>query len=103
MATNDGTKYEGEPMGEEELARLAWLLAQPVDFDELIENGVLEKHGSWYVIRDRERVPEQLMRRANAFKTPNLVRFSKHSTKLWDSIKRTRPELARRVEAEPGG
>ncbi len=67
-----------QPMSPEELARLTEMFATPIDFDELIAQGVLEKKGAWYVIKDMSRLPEHARRKIKQLKSPNLVQFHKH-------------------------
>jgi len=68
-----------------ELTEVARLLATTIDFDALIREGVLEKLGSWYLIRDADRLPKVAMERAYAVKTgPDgsaLVRFTSESSR----------------------
>ena len=62
-------------MTKDEVLRLAKLHATPIDFDALIEQGVLEKKGAWYAILDMERLPEHAKRRVKSLKSPNLAKF----------------------------
>ena len=75
--TNEIQDPDYTPMTKEEIVRLAKLFAKPIDFDSLVEQGVLERKGKWYAILDMERLPEHARRKMIAAKTPNLVRFSK--------------------------
>jgi hypothetical protein len=58
--------------------------ATPIDFDQLIADGILRKHGRKYEILDLERLPEHAIRKiriiATSRKTPNhVVSFHKTS------------------------
>lgn len=44
----------------EEIEKRIQLLRTPIDFEDLIEAGVLRQEGSWYQIVDPERVPGHL-------------------------------------------
>lgn len=45
-------------------------LATPIDFDQLIANGVLRKtKGGWYQVLDGRKLPSALMKRAHRMKT----------------------------------
>lgn len=43
-----------------EVERRRKMLEMPVDFDSLIEAGVLAQQGAWYRVLDPDRVPEHL-------------------------------------------
>ncbi len=75
MANDRTVPDDFTPMTREEVLRLAKLHATPIDFDALIEQGVLEKKGAWYAILDMDRLPEHAKRRVKSLKTPNLVKF----------------------------
>lgn len=47
--------------GRDELVEQARLLATPIAYDALIRDGVIEKRGSWYAIKDPERAPGACM------------------------------------------
>jgi hypothetical protein len=61
----------------EELSRLAELIATPIDFAELIADGVLvERGGGWYEVLDYERLPEHARQKIVEVEAPNLVKFA---------------------------
>lgn len=47
-------------LSREEVERRIKLLNTPVDFERLIEDGVLARDGAWFRILDHERVPQHL-------------------------------------------
>jgi hypothetical protein len=51
------TKKPHTIMTTEELQELLKEAATPIDFEELIQAGVLEKRGSWYAIRKFDELP----------------------------------------------
>ena len=56
------------------------LLAQPVDFDQLVADGVLRRKGSGYLVLDMDRLPEAAsvkMRSAKQTKEGVVCRFAK--------------------------
>jgi hypothetical protein len=64
----------------EELLEKAKQLAMPINFEALIEDGVLERKGGWYKILDITRLPEYAKAQIVVFCTDGKVKFSK-STK----------------------
>ena len=63
----------------EEVERTLNVLSTPIDFDGLIEAGVLEKRGVWYKILKMDKLPEHVKRRVIANKKTKdgaVVRFS---------------------------
>lgn len=50
-------KKQYVPMTAEEWEEKVRELATPIDFDALIRNGVLEKHGAWYKILNMNELP----------------------------------------------
>lgn len=69
---------DNQLISREELAKLMEMARTPIDFDGLIEQGVLEKKGRWYIIKDMSRLPEHARRKIKRLKSPNLVQFRKH-------------------------
>lgn len=68
----------------DELAEIARLLATPIDFDALTREGVLEKHGGWYLVKDFERLPKGALKRAHAMKSGpdgTLFKFTSESAR----------------------
>jgi hypothetical protein len=59
------------------LLELIKMAAAPVNFDQLIANGVLRKYGTRYEVLDLARLPEHARRKVRAItrsrETPNLV------------------------------
>ena len=59
------------------LLELIKLAASPIDFDQLIADGVLRKHGKRYELLDLARLPEHARRKirivTTSSKTPNPV------------------------------
>ncbi len=68
-----------ENISREEMIQIVKQLATPIDLDQLIEKGVLVKHGAWYEVRDWEQLPSNANRQVQEVKqTPNgkfLVKF----------------------------
>jgi len=50
----------------DELIEQARLLATPIDFEAVISEGIIEKRGDWYAIRDPERLPAHAWKRGYA-------------------------------------
>jgi hypothetical protein len=44
-------------------------LATPIDFDQLIEDGILEKDGAWYKIRDPKSLPKHASMKIKSIQT----------------------------------
>jgi hypothetical protein len=75
------------------LLELLKLAATPIDFDHLIAEGVLRKHGAKYELLDLARLPEHARRKiriiATSRKTPNpVVSFHKPSKQMIQQAKR---------------
>lgn len=68
-------------MDREEFERLRELLSTPIDFDRLVEEGVLEKAGTWWKVLDMSRLPEHARRQIVEIRAggdgPGFVRFSR--------------------------
>jgi hypoxanthine phosphoribosyltransferase len=47
---------------------LAQTLATPIDFEQLIADGILKKWGAWYQVLDWKRLPEHVRQKANTMK-----------------------------------
>lgn len=72
----------------EGLLNHAKILATPIDFDRLINDGILKKKGAWYEILDMERLPEHAKNRISAvlFDGRRKVRFSKTRKSVQDAV-----------------
>ncbi len=69
----------------EELEQHARELATPIDFDALIEAGIIEKHGAWYKILKKDELPTHVNKKIYKVKTSDkgtLVQFRKPSKRL---------------------
>ena len=70
------------------------LLAQPIDFDQLVADGVLRRKGSGYLVLDLDRLPEAArikMRSAKQTKEGVVFKFTKTTkaaSKLLRKLKR---------------
>ena len=69
----------GSIMSKEEFEQKLRDLATPIDFDSLIRDGILEKHGSWYKILSMERLPSWAKAQIKQLRSSNqketLVKF----------------------------
>jgi hypothetical protein len=75
------------------LLELLKMAATPIDFDQLIADGVLRKHGGRYELLDLARLPEHARRKiriiATSRKTPNpVVSFQKPSKQVVQQAKK---------------
>jgi hypothetical protein len=52
-------------------------LAKPVDFDELVSNGVLEKKGAWYKIPLMANLPRHVRDRMTEYRSDGCAKFAK--------------------------
>ena len=71
-----------KPATYQELLEVAESLAMPIDLDQLITDGVLQKRGGWYEILDPNRLPECAWRKIKAIKPGNRIRFRKPSKRV---------------------
>jgi hypothetical protein len=70
----------------EELARIAGALPVPIDFAQLIAEGVLrEVGGGWYEVLDYTRLPEHVRMKIAEVDTPNLARFAERDDRHSDT------------------
>jgi hypothetical protein len=77
------TKTKPKPETHLEILEAAEALATPIDFDQLIADGALQKAGGgWYEVLDPSRLPDHAWRKVKAVKSGNRVRFRKSSKKL---------------------
>jgi hypothetical protein len=74
----------------EEIRNQAELLATPLDFEQLVADGILRKRGAWWEVLDMDRLPKHARCKISWIKTGGLVKFSKPSSKLLDWMNRTR-------------
>jgi hypothetical protein len=62
----------------EELARLSGAVRLPINFAQLIADGVLrESDGGWYEVLDYARLPEHVRLKIVEVEPPNRVKFSR--------------------------
>ncbi len=54
----------------------------PIDFPQLIKDGVLRRQGAWYEVLDWERLPDHALQKVYARQAPNLVKFHSHPAKF---------------------
>jgi hypothetical protein len=55
----------------------ARLLAKPIDFDELISQGLLEKKGAWYKIPRMADLPRHVRDRMIEYRSDGCAKFAK--------------------------
>lgn len=53
----------------DEIRALREKLSKPIDFDALIEQGVLEKSGAWYVVKDMNKLPDYAQAQISGLQT----------------------------------
>ena len=82
-ATKTKPKPKSETATHMEILEAAEALATPIDFDQLIADGALQKAGGgWYEVLDPSRLPNHAWNKIKAVKSGNRVRFRKSSKKL---------------------
>jgi hypothetical protein len=64
-------------MSKDEVLEKARSLAIPIDFEDLIKKGVLEKKGAWYKILDMERLPIHAKDKITELASGGMAKFSK--------------------------
>lgn len=66
--------------------------ATPIDFDQLVSEGILVKRGFWYETAALERLPSDLRKRIKGFKASSdnttLVKFSRSDKKALRRLKK---------------
>jgi hypothetical protein len=77
------------------LLEILKMAATPIDFDQLIADGVLRRHGAKYELLDLARLPEHARRKiriiSTSRKTPNsVVSFHKPSKQVIQQAKKMR-------------
>ncbi|WP_027390906.1 hypothetical protein [Chrysiogenes arsenatis] len=80
---------KGSVMSREKILEKAKNLATPINFEDLIANGILEKKGAWYKILDMERLPEHAKDKITEFASDGMVKFlkaTKSAQKLVDKL-----------------
>jgi CRISPR/Cas system CSM-associated protein Csm5 (group 7 of RAMP superfamily) len=65
-------------MTKDEMLEKAKKLATPINFEVLIDQGVLEKKGAWYQVLDMNRLPEHAKAQISEFSSDGKVKFSKN-------------------------
>ena len=67
------------------LANAAYAHAIPIDFDKLVEKGILKKSGSSYYVEDISRLPDNVSQRITSIektKKGTKVKFSKETKSM---------------------
>jgi hypothetical protein len=60
----------------QELERLRELLATPIDFDRLVADGIIKRHGAWWQVLDTARLPEHARVKIRTVAGASLVQFA---------------------------
>lgn len=77
----------------EELKELMEQAVMPIDFDDLIEKGIIEKRRGWYKVHDLKRLPTHAQSKVSEVKTTQgetFVKFRAPSTSLAKELKKFR-------------
>mgnify|MGYP000114212403 CR=1 FL=1 len=61
----------------ESILEKAKSLATPIDFEDLIEKGILKKKGAKYKILDMDKLPQHAKDKITEFGSDGIVKFSK--------------------------
>lgn len=77
-----------------ELIEAAEALAAPIDFEQLVSDGVVRKARGWYEILDPSRLPQSAWQRIKAVKSGNRVKFRKRSKRAARFLKSLAPLTA---------
>jgi hypothetical protein len=85
---------------QQRLIDAAEMLAQPIDFDSLIDAGVIEKSGGWYTVLRVRELPAHALFRIKAMKSGNRVKFRKPSKRLAKFLRSREEERENRSGAE---
>ncbi len=75
-----GYKNTDFPINKEELEQLIIDAATPIDYDKLIEQGILKKKRGWYKVLKANELPKAVLKKANAIKVMKngtLLKFHK--------------------------
>jgi hypothetical protein len=70
-----------------ELIETAEALATPIDFEQLIADGVLRKGKGWYEILDPSRLPNHAWQKIKSVKSGNRVKFRKPNKRVGKFLK----------------
>lgn len=80
MGANNESNEADKAQLKEQLKQIVEWLATPIDFEQLVTDGVLKKRGAWWEVLDWKRLPEHANQKVHTVATGNLVKFSKHLT-----------------------
>lgn len=75
--TNDSNKL---PLNLDEVKKILELHAKPIDLEDLISKGILEKKGAWYKVHNFDELPEYASVQVSSIKSENsntYIKFSK--------------------------
>jgi len=78
---------KSKPATYPELIEAAEALAAPIDFAQLIADGVLRKTKGWYEILDTNRLPDHAWQKIKAVKPGNRVKFRKPNKRMAKFLK----------------
>lgn len=81
-------KKKESVLTKEWLLQKAKSLATPIDFDDLIEKGILEKKGARYRILDMKRLPEHAADKIIKISSDGFVKFSTGTKKAERLVKK---------------
>jgi len=85
-------------ISKEDMIQVAKELATPIDFNQLIADGILIKSGAWYEVTDWKRLPPHANRQVREVKTSDgkmLVKFTnrtKSAQKLYKKMTGKSPD-----------
>ena len=79
VATNERKK---RPATHPELIEAGEALATPIDFEQLLTDGVLRKARGWYEILDPNRLPDHAWQKIKSIKSGNRVKFRKANKRV---------------------
>ena len=81
-----------ESSSTEEIIILARQFATPLDFEQLEKEGIIEKKGAWYKVKDIKNLPEHASRQIRSIKTDGkgncFVQFPKSWKRAQQSYRR---------------
>lgn len=64
-------------------------MATPIDFDTLIENGLLIPEGKWYRVPDKDALPEHVSKKIKGIRTDKCgVKITFHGHKKYEKMKK---------------
>lgn len=81
--TFGGKRHVSGIPSKEELVEIARQLATPIDFDQLEKEGIIQREGAWFRVKNLEGLPKHVSRQAGSYRSDGKGGFLLKFPKSW--------------------